>query len=50
MRFARVTFEKASGSSPITVRVMLENGRRVEIELADTQRLREVLSAVESAA
>jgi hypothetical protein len=50
MRFARVTFEEASGSSSITVRVVLENGRRVEIELEDTQRLREVLSALESAA
>jgi hypothetical protein len=50
MRFARVTFEESSRSSSITVRVMLENGRRVEIELGDTQRLREVLSALESAA
>ena len=50
LRFARVRFEQASGSSSVTVRVMLANGRRVEVELEDMQRLNEVLSALESAA
>jgi hypothetical protein len=50
LRFASVRFEQASGSASVTVRVMLANGRRVEVELEDMQRLSEVLSALESAA
>jgi hypothetical protein len=50
LRFARVRFEQASGSASVTVRVTLANGRRVEVELGDLQRLSEVLSALESAA
>ena len=50
LRFARVRFEQASGSASVTVRVMLANGRRVEVELEDMQRLSEVLNALESAA
>ena len=47
LRFARVKLEQASRGSPVTVRVTLANGRRAEIELPDTQRLGEVLSALE---
>lgn len=50
LRFARVRFEHATGGPSVTVRVMLANGRRVEVELQDTQRLSEVLGALESAA
>jgi hypothetical protein len=50
MRFARVTFEEISRSTSVTVRVLLANGRRVEIDVQDTQRLSEVLNALESAA
>lgn len=50
LRFARVTFEEARRSSPITVRLALANGRRAEIELEDTQHLSEVLGALERAA
>jgi hypothetical protein len=50
VRFARVRLQEASRSSVVTVRVTLLNGRRVEIELEDTQRLSEVFSAIESAA
>lgn len=50
MRFARVRFEETSRSSVVTVRMTLSNGRRVEIELEDTRRLSEVLSALEAAA
>lgn len=50
MRFARVTFEEARRGSSITVRLMLANGRRAEIELEDSQILSEVLGVLESAA
>jgi hypothetical protein len=47
LRFARVKLEQASRGSPVTVRVTLANGRCAEIELQDTQRLSEVLGALE---
>lgn len=50
LRFARVTFEEARRSSPITVRLTLANGRRADIELEDMQHLNEVLGVLESAA
>lgn len=50
MRFARITLEAACRSSSISVRAMLANGRRVEIELEEAQLLSEVLSALRSAA
>ena len=51
LRFARVKLEEArGGGSSFTVRVLLANGRRAEIELQDRQRLSEVLSALERSA
>jgi transposase-like protein len=47
LRFARVKLERADGGSALTIRVTLANGRRAEIELQDTQRLSEVLGALE---
>jgi hypothetical protein len=47
LRFARVKLEQSSGGSAVTIRVTLTNGRRAEIELQDTQRLSEVLGALE---
>lgn len=47
LRFARVKLEEVSRGLPLTVRVTLTNGRRAEIELEDTQRLSEVLTALE---
>jgi hypothetical protein len=50
LRFARVTLEESPRRSSLTIRVILKNGRRTEIELDDTQRLSEVLGALEHSA
>lgn len=47
LRFARVKLERACRGSPVTVRVMLANGRCAQIELEDTQQLSAVLGALE---
>jgi hypothetical protein len=47
LRFARVKLEQSSRGSALTIRVTLTNGRRARIELQDTQRLSEVLGALE---
>ena len=47
LRFARVKLEQSSRGSALTIRVTLANGRRAEIDLEDTQRLSEVLGALE---
>jgi len=47
LRFARVKVEQPSRGSALTIRVTLTNGRRARIELPDTQRLSEVLDALE---
>jgi transposase-like protein len=50
LRFARVKLDESARRSSLTVRVTLANGRRAEIELDDTQRLSEVLGALERSA
>jgi hypothetical protein len=47
LRFACVKVEPPSRGSALTIRVTLTNGRRAEIDLQDTQRLSEVLGALE---
>lgn len=47
LRFARMKLGKVSRGPTVKIRVTLTNGRRAEIELEDTQRLSEVLGALE---
>lgn len=46
-RFARVAITDAPRSAPLIVRVVLDNGRRAEIELGELGQLGEVLGIVE---
>jgi transposase-like protein len=50
LRFARVKLDQASRGLSLTVRVMLANGRRAEIELEGVRHLSEVLGALERSA
>ena len=47
LRFARVTLGESARRSSLTVRVILTNGRRAEIDLGDAQGLGEVLAVLE---
>jgi len=50
LRFARVKLDQVDRGLSLTVRVMLANGRRAEIELEGVQHLSEVLGALERSA
>jgi len=50
LRFARVKVDDNARHSSLTVRVILRNGRRTEIELGDAQDLEEVLAVLERSA
>jgi hypothetical protein len=50
VRFARVKLEQNAPVCSLTIRVMFTNGRRAEIDLGDTQSLREVLDCLEHSA
>jgi len=47
LHFARVKLSESARRSALTVRVILANGRRAEIDLDDAERLGEVLITLE---
>jgi hypothetical protein len=50
LRFARVKLSETARCQSLTVRVILRNGRRAEIDLDDAERLSEVLTLLECSA
>ena len=50
LKFARVAVSDTTGSAPLIVRIVLDNGRRAEIELSELSQLGKVLSALEEPA
>jgi hypothetical protein len=50
LRFARVKVQDDAPHSSLTIRVILRNGRRTEIELGNAQELDEVLAVLERSA